>query len=136
MLRHEFQVQKGLRHLTVFSPPRLLSSAPCSVSSSHLISSEVPRQDPVVDIIGDTVEGPVDDFRGAPLGDAVTDSFGVGAVGEREELPIYSPTHLRGTDKCEDSYVRFIRPRMHVSPHHITPGRVSRNMTAHTLSQT
>lgn len=50
--------------------------------SSHLISSEALRQDPVVDVVGDTREGAVDDFRGAPLGDAVSDSFSVAAVGE------------------------------------------------------
>lgn len=74
--------------------------------SSHLISSEALRQDPVVDVVGDTREGAVDDFRGAPLGDAFSDSFGVAAVGEREELPVHRSSHLRGKIKRE---VRFTR---------------------------
>lgn len=65
---------------------------------SHLISSEALRQDPVVDVVGDTGEGAVHDFRGAPLGDAFRDSFGVGAVGEGEELPVHASSHLRDTN--------------------------------------
>lgn len=87
----------------LFSPSPALSAL---LFSSHLISSEALRQDPVVDVVGDTGEGAVDDFRGAPLGDAVSDSFSVAAVGEREELPVHRSSHLRGKIKRE---LRFKR---------------------------
>ncbi|TNN39017.1 hypothetical protein EYF80_050809 [Liparis tanakae] len=56
--------------------------------------------DPVVDVIGDTGERAVDDFRGAPLGDAFRDGFGVGAVGEGEALPARPAAHLRTQTCC------------------------------------
>lgn len=59
-----------------------MQSAHYFVVFSHLISSEVLRQDPVVDVAGDTGERAVDDFRGAPVGDALRDSFSVGTVGQ------------------------------------------------------
>lgn len=68
---------------------------------SHLISPEALRQDPIEDVIGNTGEGAVDHLRGASLGDALGDSFTVGTVGEREELPVHRSSHLRGTNRCE-----------------------------------
>lgn len=49
---------------------------------SHLIASEALGQHPEVNVIGDTGEGVVGDFRGAPLRDAFRYSIGVGTVGE------------------------------------------------------
>lgn len=80
--------------LTAF-PSALVQPAHYFVVFSHLISSEALRQDPVVDVAGDTGERAVDYFRGAPLGDAFGYSFSVGAVGEGEELPVHSSMHLR-----------------------------------------
>lgn len=64
----------------------------------HLISFEALRQDPIVDVVGDTGEGAVNDFR-ASLGDAFGDSFSVGTVGKGEELPVRPSSQLRDTKK-------------------------------------
>lgn len=70
----------------------------CFVSFPHLISPEVLRQDPVVDVIRETREETVDNSRGAPLWDAFSYSISVGTIGEGEELPVYAASHLRDAE--------------------------------------
>lgn len=78
--------------------PACYSLGCCFVSFPHLISPEVLRQDPVVDVIRETREETVDNFRGAPLWDAFSDSISVGTIGEGEELPVYAAPHLRDAE--------------------------------------
>lgn len=81
-----------------FLVPCLLLTWLLFVSFPHLISPEVLRQDPVVDVIRETREETVDNFRGAPLWDAFSDSISVGTIGEGEELPVYAAPHLRDAE--------------------------------------
>lgn len=106
MLRHDRVGQRGQRDLARLTLQRvffLSSPLVCSILCffpSHLISPEALRQDPVVDVDGDTGEGAVHNFRRALLGDAFRDSSTVGAVSEGEELPVHPSEHLRDTNDC------------------------------------
>lgn len=106
MLRHDcvgLRGQRNLARLTLHGVFFLSSPLVCSLLCCFppdLISSEALRQDPVVDVDGDTGEGAVHNFRGALLGDAFRDSFTVGAVREGEELPVHPSEHLRETNDC------------------------------------
>lgn len=61
---------------------------------SYLVPSEVLRQDPVVDIIGNTGEGFVDDLRASSLNNALRDGPGVGSIRKSEELSIDTTSYL------------------------------------------
>lgn len=96
--------QEGKRDLTSLTFDSFFLSYPLStlLFFAYLISSEALRQDPVVDVVGDTGKGAVDNFRGAPLGDAFRDSFSVGTIGEGEELPVHPSSHLRDTNSLSE----------------------------------
>lgn len=60
----------------------------------YLVPSEVLGKDPVVDVIGDTGEGSVDDLCAGSLYDALRDGPGVGSIGKSEELSIDTTSYL------------------------------------------
>jgi len=62
---------------------------------SHLVPSEILRQDPVIDVFKDTCEGSVDHLWAGPLGDTVRDGYGVGFIGKGEELAVDTTSHLQ-----------------------------------------
>lgn len=111
MLRQDWVGQEGQRILARLTLHSSFPSSPlafflfCCFSAwlffSHLISSEALRQDPVVDVVKDW-QGFVDNFRGAPLGNAFRDSFSVGTVGEGEELPVHPASHLGDTNNLSE----------------------------------
>lgn len=62
---------------------------------SHLVPSEILRQDPVIDIFRDTGEGSVDHLCAGSLGDTLRDGPGVGYIGKGEELAVDTTSHLQ-----------------------------------------
>lgn len=66
---------------------------------SHLVPSEILRQDPVVDVFRDTGEGSVDHLCAGSLGDALRDGPSVGCIGEGEKLAVDTTSHLQNNQQ-------------------------------------
>lgn len=86
-------------HAILLDKGQSVNMASYRMGCSHLVPSEILRQDPVVDVFRDAGKGSVDHLCAGSLGDAIRDGPSAGCIGEGEKLAIDTTSHLQNNQQ-------------------------------------